>query len=43
MRRRTLRGHISDLGKRDWWAEVKLRSGQTAWIDLNDSFDFEIK
>ena len=32
-----------DLGKKDWWAEVKLESGQTAWIDLKDSFDFEIK
>jgi hypothetical protein len=32
-----------DPGKKDWWAEVKLQSGQTAWIDLKDSFDFAIK
>jgi hypothetical protein len=29
-----------DLGKKVWWAQVKLKSGQTGWIDMDDS-DFD--
>ena len=23
-----------DLGKKDWWAKVQLKSGQTGWVDM---------
>jgi len=29
-----------DLGKRVWWAEVKLKSGRTAWVNMEEA-DFE--
>lgn len=29
-----------DLGKKTWWAELRLESGATAWVDMgNASFD----
>ena len=24
-----------DLGKKVWWAEVKLKSGQIGWVDMD--------
>lgn len=27
----------TDLGKNVWWAEVKLRSGHTGWVNMNDA------
>ncbi len=24
-----------DLGKKEWWAEVKLKSGRTGWVDMD--------
>jgi hypothetical protein len=29
-----------DLGKKAWWAQVKLKSGRTGWIDM-DGADFD--
>ena len=29
-----------DLGKKVWWAEVKLKSGRLAWVDM-DAADFD--
>jgi hypothetical protein len=29
-----------DLGKKVWWAQVKLKSGQTGWINM-DAADFD--
>jgi hypothetical protein len=29
-----------DLGDKAWWAEVKLASGRTAWINVNPA-DFD--
>jgi len=26
-----------DLGKKEWWAEVKFRSGRTGWVNMNDA------
>ena len=26
-----------DLGKKAWWAKVKLRSGRTGWVDMNQA------
>jgi hypothetical protein len=26
-----------DLGKKSWWAKVKLKSGRTGWVDMNHS------
>ena len=26
-----------DLGKKEWWAEVRLRSGRTGWVLMNDA------
>jgi hypothetical protein len=24
-----------DLGKQEWWAKVKLKSGRTVWVEMN--------
>ncbi len=30
-----------DLGKKDWWAQVKLQSGRTGWVEMdNAGFDY---
>ena len=26
-----------DLGKKEWWARVKLQSGRTGWVDMNQA------
>jgi hypothetical protein len=26
-----------DLGKRIWWAEIKLKSGRTGWVNMDDA------
>ncbi len=26
-----------DLGEKIWWAQIKLRSGQTGWVNMNDA------
>jgi len=30
-------GTYVDLGKKTWWAQIKLKSGQTAWVLMDDS------
>jgi hypothetical protein len=30
-------GTYGDLGKKVWWAEVKLKSGQTGWVDMSQA------
>ena len=28
-----------DVGKKTWWAQVKLKSGKMAWVLAEDNFD----
>jgi hypothetical protein len=25
------------VGKKEWWAKVKLKSGKTAWVDMEEA------
>jgi hypothetical protein len=30
-------GTVVDQGRREWWAQVKLRSGRTAWVLMDEA------
>ena len=32
------RGTYLDLGRKEWWAKLKLKSGGTRWVNMRDAY-----